>query len=580
MMSPLSSIYLQSISFAEKFIRRELTPQQKKISILAFFALSCLAVAIYSFYSFYFKRQKDEVLKEADDEKIHENFSEVGACRENQLDLKQEDSMIVKEVNKESILLENFSDEILINICSYLDHTERMNLSRVNKKFFHFHSSSEQKIIASIIEKDSKMSVDQKFELVKKAGPFLNKLDLSRSTIDNQKLKEFLAYCPNITDLNLENCKNLEDERINFPQSLLSLNLSRTKMGNEILKDLPKNLRNLEMRQCELTGQIQNALPQSLRSVNFYNCRNLQNCIIEKLPAGLKVLNLSDCDSLESLENIHLNVLEKLDLSNCEKIVKIEFLSENQKLKELFLPKNISSSIMKSLPQSLQTLIIQDCQFIDEDFNYLPSNLQSLMLFGCPNLTDQVISKFPKSLQILALHKCHQFTDKALMNLPKDLKSLAVYKGRQFSENAFNQLPQNLNSLLIAVGKNIKKFTIPSLPHLQNLVLQKSKSLTHESFHTIPASVKNLIIEECDELTEQFIEKLPISLELLSITECYQLSLFSDSIIDKIPPNLQFLNLDIEDNQLLSKICQKFPNINLDVKEFEQKISIQMFPFL
>ncbi len=200
-----------------------------------------------------------------------------------------------------------------------------------------------------------------------------------QSKVSNEDVKLLLAACPNLSVLDLSECKQIGEK--SFIESL----------GYSVSQGKLKGLLWLNLNGCE--------------SLNDNGLR----CIIANLKT-LKVLTLVGCEGisgqgLSGVENGKLDLaamksLAVLDLSYCPRI----------------------TSLPKSLPSSLEWLALIDCKKMTKDhLRSLKelSRLKSLDLSGCEkveSLVIQSLSKLP-NLKKLDLSGCEEICDNDLLKL-------------------------------------------------------------------------------------------------------------------------------------------------------------------
>ncbi|KAL1366935.1 hypothetical protein AAHE18_02G014300 [Arachis hypogaea] len=251
---------------------------------------------------------------------------------------------------------------------------------------------------------------------------------------------------------------------------------------------VPKSLQKLTIRKCSKVEFPQHKY--DLVELLIYSCDSLTSLSLDVFP-NLKNLEIRGCENLESVsmsEAPHA-ALQRLSISGCHKLV--SFAGEGLAAPNLTHLNVSRCSKLEALPRDMKSL--------------LPS-LQSLQIYGCPNI-------------------CRL----AEGGLPPNLKVLDVAIGEQ-QMRGLSWIP-NLHALthLTIYGyycHNIKSFPeVSSLPHLSSLT-----TLHIQDFYNLETlecnellrltSLQQLHIYDCSKLENMEGEKLPPSFLLLQLTGC------------------------------------------------------------
>ncbi|RYR75373.1 putative disease resistance RPP13-like protein 1 [Arachis hypogaea] len=225
----------------------------------------------------------------------------------------------------------------------------------------------------------------------------------------------------------------------------------------------------------------------------IYICDSLTSLWLDIFP-NFKDLQIRDCGNLESVsisEPPHAT-LQRLIISGCSKLV--SFGGEGLAAPNLTHLQVTYCDKLEALPRDMKSLL---------------TSLQSLKIYGCPN-----ICRLPKG------------------GLPPNLKSLVVGIGEQQTRDL--SWMANLHALthLEIYGEycdNIKSYPeVGSLPHLPSLttleILHFRKLETLECNELLRlTSLQQLHIYRCPKLENMEGEKLPPSLLLLEVFHCHLL---------------------------------------------------------
>ena len=320
--------------------------------------------------------------------------------------------------------------------------------------------------------------------LIKSLPPLLESLIFS-----GHKCKELpFILTDKITELDLDNCKNLEILPDDLPEGLKKLNLTDCRN----LKSLPDslssldNLKILKLKYCLSLTELP-SLPEALEELDLSNCKSLTK-LPKPLPRNLKILNLSGWGSLTELPDPLPEGLEKLDLSGCESLTKLP----------------------DPLPKNLKILNLHGCESLTELPDPLPEGLEGLDFSYCEKLTHlpESISKL-RNLEIINFRNCESLKEFPVnYHFPNDLKKLNLSGCKSLTELP-DPLPKNLKELNLSSCESLTKLPDPLPEGLKILILSYCKNLTH-----LPESIlkldklENLDLSLCDNLSVENINLL------------------------------------------------------------------------
>ncbi|XP_052113182.1 putative disease resistance protein At3g14460 [Arachis duranensis] len=251
-----------------------------------------------------------------------------------------------------------------------------------------------------------------------------------------------------------------------------------------------------------------------LQQIHIYECRKLEFPHLQQQKYDLvELLIQHSCDSLTSLWLEVFPNLKNLEIINCWNMESIS-MSEAphaalQWLSIVLCKKLVSFAGEGLAAPNLTHLQVRDCEKLEalpRDMKSLLPSLQSLQIYGCPN-----ICRLPEG------------------GLPPNLKELEVGIGEQQMRDL--SWMGNLHALthLSIYGyecKNIKSYPeMGSLPHLPSLTTLHIKNF--DNLETLECnellrltSLQQLHIYWCPKLENMEGEKLPPSLLLLKIEDC------------------------------------------------------------
>jgi len=276
----------------------------------------------------------------------------------------------------------------------------------------------------------------------------------------------------------------------------------------------------VDVHRCaqQIEARISNVCSSSQQYLDFSLRSNITGNLLRTLPCNLQSLNLSRCKPLLDSDLLFLPAqLQVLNLSYCVQL---------------------TDECLKHMPHSLQNLNISHCYFSDEGIKALPMTLTSLDVSMCYQITDEGASALPPLLLRLNMDGC-KITNEALKCLPSPLQFLSLQSCDSITDDGLIALPINLTQLNLGCTRI---FTCDGLQYLTNL--------------------RHLDLTQC-EVSDECFGFLPSSLEWLNMYRC---SRITHSIVERLPPNLEFLNLKSTSiNSLASELKLVSPNLKLHI---------------
>jgi hypothetical protein len=314
---------------------------------------------------------------------------------------------------------------------------------------------------------------------------------------------------------------------------------------------LPCNLEVLTEEDCCNLGKPANGLSSltSLRDLRIRACRKLM-CFSEGagLPLSLKRLDISNCDSLRSLPDGMVTVVNDSDCNHCL----LEALSVTACPSLKLLPKgklpktlkylNISWDNQESLPEGI---LQRDARETSR------SNLEHLTLRSL-SVTTFPTGEFPISLKELAIFYCR------IPSLPPlhflfhltELMILGCNELKWFPKEGLS-LP-NLISLVVDGCEKLRSLPthMDSLKSLQHLRISKCHRLDSLPERGLPPNLTSLEIINCKislPMSEWGLHMLT-SLKRFSVESTIDVDRFPDDEGLLLPPSLTFLEISNQEN--------------------------------
>ncbi|HBL98963.1 TPA: hypothetical protein DDZ86_04970 [Candidatus Dependentiae bacterium] len=286
-------------------------------------------------------------------------------------------------------------------------------------------ASKLQALILSFLRKTRTESVNvthlaSQLPLIKLRGAQIKKLEVSDKTITDEQLQQILNSCPNLTHLNLNHCRGLTFNNINWEnqEQLKNLNLEFAEITDQELQPILDN--------CPL-----------LTELNLRNCKKLTfNNINWKNQQQLKNLDLSNSSLDQNYSKITDQGLQPI-LDNCP----LTHLN-------LFFCKQLTfNNINWGNQQQLKDLVLCDSKITDQELQPILDNcplLTELNLRNCKKLTFNNINwKNQQQLKFLYLAKTNIFKPE-LLNILDNCPQLT-----NLDLNKCTNLPRNIRKLWI-----------------------------------------------------------------------------------------------------------------------------------
>ncbi|KAJ4981347.1 hypothetical protein NE237_032184 [Protea cynaroides] len=323
------------------------------------------------------------------------------------------------------------------------------------------------------------------------------------------------------------------------------------------LKILPTNFYHKKLVQMDLSGsQIKKAWTNKPRSERFLK---------------LKVLILRDCkDLLESPDFSWFPYLEKVNLSNCQKMVSLHnSIGDLKFLVELYL----DNTNIKELPESicrLNSLKRLNVAHLRQPLGKLPASIGDLKSLVDLDLSSAKLEEIPNNIwKLSSLERLYLDLSKSMKKLPESIDDLKSLVDLEVYGDCIEELPNStcmLNSLkmLGIFSSSLKKLpdNLCNLNSLVSLVLRvKSHSL--ESLPKLPSTLTHLSIEarisfqktDFSNLKKLRILKLGYCYDIEGLEEAENLEKFylfnskTDSL-SKLPSNLTTLDVSTSISRL------------------------------
>ncbi|KDP22127.1 hypothetical protein JCGZ_25958 [Jatropha curcas] len=243
--------------------------------------------------------------------------------------------------------------------------------------------------------------------------------NLERLILDNctslLEIPSSIQFLHNLVYLSLSNCKELQSlPSLSSLKSLTVLNLSNCLN----LKKFPEISEDLEELHLDGTGVEE--WPNSIQSFH-----------------KLMILSLDHCEDLRSLPSkIHLDSLEKLDLSWC--------------------------SNLKKLPE-----VVGDVKYLDLGYTAieeLPSSIGSLSSLVKLNLEDTMIKSLPPSIGNLSSLVELNLKESSIEELPSSIGYLSSLVKLHMAVTSIEELPSSIGHLSSLVELNLEKSSLTALP--------------------------------------------------------------------------------------------------------------------
>ncbi|XP_045819818.1 putative disease resistance RPP13-like protein 1 isoform X1 [Trifolium pratense] len=284
-------------------------------------------------------------------------------------------------------------------------------------------------------------------------------------------------------------------------------------------------LKEVYIRECPELKRIPPQHLPSLQKLEISDCNKLEECLCLEGSPLLKELYIRGCPELKRIPPQHLPSLQKFEISYCNKLEECLCLEGSPLLENVSI-KRCSKLKRAPLPQhlpSLQKLVISDCNKLEElsCLEGFPL-LKELYIRECPELKRIPPQHLP-SLQKLEISDCNKFEECLCLEGSPLLKELYI---RECSKLKRAPLPQHLPSLQKLVISDCNKLEelscLEGFPLLKELYIRECPELKRIPPQHLP-SLQKLDISDCNKLEECLcLEGSPLLKELY-IRECSKL---------------------------------------------------------
>lgn len=455
-------------------------------------------------------------------------------------------------------LLKDFSNLKVLNLsgCTNITSDALSNLPKSLTKLnlrgthimdtgclFHYKYKNRKNLIALDLS-DSEITDDGLKNLRYGNGNSLTNLNLGDTKIGNVGLRYAVRKCPDLTELDLSGCFNIENDgfrTIAKCSKLTALDLSKCrKITDGALKLLPKTINKLSLSGCEeITDDgllyIAEHFPD-LTVLDLSNTKVTDDGIqaIAKHCKKLTHLDLQRCTNITgtSIEVVaeHCSNITALYLNGCFQIT----ITGIQNKKPLIEP-----LISVRRPQDIGTYLLQLTQLtelglgnsgiVDDDLELIGEHLSKLTIL---DLSDTKITGTglhhlkDMSLTTLNLSGCENISDVGLTYLPTSLTELHLVGCSKITNAALEFLPRFTQLTKLRLG-HCREITNEGLKHvgeldtLTELELLECHSITDDGLSPMVRlkNLRSLVLCGCNDITDAGVKSLGQQMYWLKIID-------------------------------------------------------------
>jgi len=218
----------------------------------------------------------------------------------------------------------------------------------------------------------------------------------------------------------------ISDEKlIHIPLNVTTLDISNSKINGEGLKHLSMNIRKLDISRSLISNEsLLHLYQKNIKKLNLSLCLQLTDKGLENIPMSVESLNLNGCQKITD------NGLKYL-CNNTIKSLKLRGINDGSGISDIgvaFLPMTI-----RKLNISYGGLFISDKGFVpsipiitDEGLKKIPSDIISLNINHCRNITNIGMRNLPRNIQCLDISFCDRISDDGLKDFPTHVISLNI----------------------------------------------------------------------------------------------------------------------------------------------------------
>ncbi|XP_040268915.1 dynein regulatory complex subunit 6 [Bufo bufo] len=382
--------------------------------------------------------------------------------------------------------------------------------------------------------------------ILRKCRPYVIRLNFRVCSTLHWSTFKCIGECRNLQDLNLSECRNLNEEAVRVIcegcPALLYLNLSHTDITNTTLKYMSRYLLNLQFLSLAYSRKFTDKGLQYLRSGK--GCQK----IIYLDVSGCTQISVDGfkyiADGCASLQHLRINDMFTLTdncitmlLEKCQNIVSISLLGSP----------HLSDAAFKVLAQGRKLVKIRiegNSRITDGSIKAISRsspNLNHIYIADCQKITDISLKALAslKNITVLNMADCIRISDPGVRQVVEGssgnkIRELNLTNCLRVSDLSLLRIAQkchNLNFLSLRFCENVTDSGIELLGNMTSLLSIdiSGTSITDQGLTALGAQnkIKELSVSECLGITDIGIQKFchqARDLEMLDISHCLQVT--------------------------------------------------------
>ncbi|XP_073508371.1 F-box and leucine-rich repeat protein 13 isoform X2 [Phyllobates terribilis] len=382
--------------------------------------------------------------------------------------------------------------------------------------------------------------------ILRKCRPYVIRLNLRRCSTLHWSTYKGIGECRNLQDLNLSECKNVNEDAIRVIcegcPALLYLNLSHTDITNSTIRVMSRYLLNLQYLSVAYSRKFTDKGLQYLGSgkgchkiiyLDLSGCTQISVDGFRYIADGcasLQHLKINDMFTLT--DNCIITLLEK-----CQNIVSISLLGSP----------HLSDAAFKILAQGRKLVKIRiegNSRITDGSIKAISRsspNLTHIYVADCQKITDISLKNLAslKNISVLNVADCIRISDPGVRQVVEGpsgnkIRELNLTNCLRVSDLSLLRIAQkchNLNFLSLRYCENVTDSGIELLGNMTSLISIdiSGTNITDQGLMALGAQskIRELSVSECLGVTDIGIQKFchqSKDLEVLDISHCLQVT--------------------------------------------------------
>ncbi|XP_075713437.1 F-box and leucine-rich repeat protein 13 isoform X2 [Rhinoderma darwinii] len=371
--------------------------------------------------------------------------------------------------------------------------------------------------------------------ILRKCRPYVIRLNLRRCSSLHWSTFKCIGECRNLQDLNLSECRNLNEEAIRVIcegcPALLYLNISLTDITNATIRVMSRYLLNLQYLSVAYSRKFTDKGLQYLGSgkgchkimyIDLSGCTQISVDGFRYIAHGCASLQHLKINNMFTLTDNCITTL----LERCQNIVSISLLGSP----------HLSDSAFKILSHGRKLVKIRiegNSRITDSSIKAISRsspNLNHIYIADCQKITDISLKALAslKNITVLNVADCIRISDPGVRQVVEGpsgnkIRELNLTNGLRVSDLSLLRIAQkchNLNFLSLRFCENVTDSGIELLGNMTSLISIdiSGTSITDQGLTALGAQskIRELSVSECMGITDNGVQITDISIQYLS----------------------------------------------------------------